>query len=73
MTEVGEVLRARVHERMYGRFRSNAAIARALGMDPSEFHRKIHGQRPWFLRDVVALAEQLETTVGWLIGETDKP
>jgi len=58
---------------MYGRFSSVASLARQIHMDSSELRRKIHGIRRWYLKDIRALAETLETSMSYLIGDTDDP
>jgi hypothetical protein len=55
------------------KFRSITALARYLNLDGSLLRRKLDGQRPWYLHEVRAVAQALDTSVAYLIGETDIP
>lgn len=51
--------------------RSLAALSRRTGVDRAALSQKIHGRRRWYLDEVIRTASALETTVAYLIGETD--
>ncbi|MBR22441.1 MAG: hypothetical protein CMF57_08405 [Leifsonia sp.] len=62
----------RVVALMWPRRISQARLASAIGVDPSSFSQKLRGKRPWYLREVTQLAIELNTTVAYLIGESDE-
>lgn len=47
--------------------------ATALTVDSTGLSKKLKGERGWALEEVVSLAEVLNTTVAYLVGETDEP
>jgi len=53
--------------------RSVAGLARRVDVDRASISQKLHGRRRWYLDEVVAIATALNTTVAYLIGETDSP
>ena len=65
------ISRRRIHELMFGRFSSISSLARHLQMHGSELSRKIYGHRRWYLNDVKAIADALDTSMAYLTGETD--
>lgn len=50
-----------------------AAIADQAGIDRGSFNRKLRGERGWSVADLLAAADALNTTVAYLVGETDDP
>ncbi len=50
---------------------SGAALGRRLGIDPSSMNLTMHGKRRWYFDEVVTVAEILNTSVAYLIGEVD--
>lgn len=48
-----------------------ASLAREVGRDRSLFSLKMNGLRRWYLDELLEGAETLDTTVGYLLGETD--
>jgi hypothetical protein len=53
------------------RLRSVSALARRMDVNGTVLRRKINGERPWYFHEVVALAAALNTTIGYLSGESD--
>lgn len=51
--------------------RTTAGLARAIGVDRASISQKIHGRRRWYLDEVIAIANALDTTVAYLLGESD--
>lgn len=51
--------------------RTTAGLARATDIDRASISQKIHGHRRWYLDEVAAIAHALDTTVAYLIGESD--
>lgn len=47
------------------------SLASAIGKGRAAISTKVHGHARWFLDELVAVAEALDTTVGYLLGETD--
>lgn len=48
-----------------------AALGRAMNKDRATMSTKINGHRRWYLDELVSIAAILDTTVGFLLGETD--
>lgn len=59
----------RIHMMIWNQKRTNGSVAGAIGIDPGTFGRKLRGERKWALVEVVAIAAELDTTVGHLLGE----
>lgn len=51
--------------------RTTAGLARATGIDRASISQKLHGRRRWYLDEVIAIALALDTTVAYLIGESE--
>ncbi|WP_414531139.1 helix-turn-helix domain-containing protein [Leucobacter chromiiresistens] len=50
---------------------SVASLARQIGRDRSAFSLKLNGHRRWYLDELIEIAAELDTSVGFLLGETD--
>ncbi|GEM_PF-2127769 len=50
---------------------SMTALGRRVGMSSPSISQKMKGDRRWFVEDLVAVAAELDTSVGYLLGETD--
>src|SRR5690554_643769 len=46
-------------------------LADAIGKGRASVSTKVNGHARWFLDELIAVAEVLDTTVGYLLGETD--
>lgn len=46
-------------------------LAARSGVHATSLSQKLHGKRRWYLNEVADIADALETTVAYLIGETD--
>lgn len=51
--------------------RSMSALAARVHIDATTLRRKMAGERRWYLHEVRDIAEVLETTTSYLIGESD--
>ena len=63
----------RAHVLMWRLGMTQTEVGRRLSLDSTALGRKLRGIRPWYLREIVSLAEILSTSVAYLIGETDDP
>ncbi|MBK0419995.1 helix-turn-helix transcriptional regulator [Leucobacter sp. CSA1] len=63
----------RIHMLMWDRGITQTALAPRVGINQSSLAKKLRGQRGWSLDDVRAVAAELQTTVGYLFGETENP
>ena len=71
--DFGELVRGdRVVALMWPRRLSQTQLAAEIGVNRTLFSLKLRGQRQWYLREVAALAKALNTTVAYLIGESDE-
>ena len=68
-----EIFTQRVNEMMNQRHLSKKDMAEKLNVDYSTFWRKLNGQRNVDINLLMQIAEILETTVSYLMGETDNP
>ena len=48
-------------------------LADRCDMHNTTLSQKLHGRRRWYLTEVARMAEVLDTTVAYLIGEDDDP
>lgn len=48
-------------------------LAEAIGMAEQTFSNKMHGLRPFTLKDLVCIADQLDTSVDYLTGRIEEP
>ena len=71
--DFGELVRGdRVVALMWPRRISQTQLAAEIGVNRSLLSLKLRGQRQWYLREVTELAKALNTTVAYLIGESDE-
>ena len=49
-----------------------ASLAREIGKDRSLISLKMNNHRRWYLDELLDVAEVLDTTVGYLLGETNE-
>lgn len=67
--EVGK----RAHMLIWGSNQTQGKVAKAIGMSSDSLGRKLKGERGWAIAEVIAIAEVLHTSVGYLVGETEDP
>lgn len=48
-------------------------LAEAIGMAEQTLSNKMHGLRPFTLKDLVCIADQLDTSVDYLTGRIEEP
>ena len=51
--------------------RSVSALAREAAIDRPSLSAKMHGHRRWYLDEIQSIARILDTSVSYLLGETD--
>ena len=50
---------------------SQTVMGKRIALDQSALSRKLRGTRPWYAREIAAMAAILDTSVSYLYGETD--
>lgn len=68
-TEVGR----RAHMLMWDEKRKQRDVAQAMGIGSDSLGRKLKGERGWAIAELVTLANVLDTTVAYLVGESENP
>jgi transcriptional regulator with XRE-family HTH domain len=63
----------RVHLMMWDRKITQVELGRTVGMDQSSLGKRLRGERGWSLDQLASVAGALETTIAYLVGETDDP
>ena len=63
----------RVHRMLWRHKVTNTAASKAIGIDQSALSKKLRGERPWYAHELVGIAQLLNSTVGYLYGETNNP
>lgn len=58
---------------IWGAGRTQGEVAAAIGMSSGSLGLKLKGQRGWALAEIIAIASELNTSVGYLVGETPEP
>ena len=66
-------LGTRAHMLIWSEGRKQGDIATAMGISSGSLGLKLKGQRGWALAEIKALAQILNTTVAYLVGETENP
>ena len=67
--EIDVLIGQRVHHVLWRRKLQQRDVAAAMGITQSTLSRRLRGESAWFAGDLVALAEVLGVSVGWLFGE----
>lgn len=67
--EVGK----RAHMLIWSHSLKQGDVANNIGMSSGSLGLKLKGQRGWAIAEIIAIAEALHTTVGYLVGETENP
>lgn len=68
-TRMGE----RIHQMLWLHRITNTDAAKATGIDRTALSKKLRGTRPWYFHEVAAIAGLLNSSVGYLYGETNNP
>lgn len=63
----------RVHQLMWDRQITQTAIGLRVGMDSSSVAKRLRGKLGWNAGQLVSFAAALDTTVAYLVGETEEP
>lgn len=71
--DVDADLGRRAHMLMWDQRITNKQLAAMLGVDSTGLGKKLKGERGWALAEIVAIAEVLDTTVSYLVGEAEHP
>lgn len=58
---------------MWDAKRKQGEVARQMGIGSDSLGRKLKGERGWAIAELVALAEVLDTSVAYLVGEAEIP
>lgn len=58
---------------MWDAKRKQIEVARAMGITSDSLSRKLKGERGWAISELVRLAGVLDTSVSYLVGESDTP
>lgn len=66
-------LGTRAHMLMWKEGLKQGEVATAIGMSSGSLGLKLKGQRGWALAEIIALAETLNSSVAYLVGETENP
>ena len=61
----------RAHMLIWSAGRKQGDVASAIGMSSGSLGLKLKGQRGWALAEIIAIANELNTTVAYLVGEAD--
>lgn len=67
-SEIGQ----RAHMLIWSERRKQGDVAAQIGMSSGSLGLKLKGQRGWAIAELVSLADALNTTVAYLVGETDQ-
>jgi hypothetical protein len=63
----------RAHMLIWDAKRTQGDVAAELGMTSGSLGLKLKGSRGWALAEIVGLAQVLNTSVAYLVGEIDSP
>jgi transcriptional regulator with XRE-family HTH domain len=69
--EIDVLIGQRVHHVLWRRKIQQRELATTLGITQSTLSRRLRGESAWFAGDLVALADALGVSVGWLFGEEE--
>ena len=62
-----------VHTMMWDKRLTQTVVAARLGIQQSALSKKLRGDRGWSTQELVMLAQVLDTTASYLLGETSDP
>lgn len=63
----------RVFHLMWDRRITQTQMGRVVGVGQGALSKKLRGERPWYTSELRSAADALNTTVGYLFGETENP
>lgn len=63
----------RVHQLMWDRHITQTAVGARVGMDSSAIAKRLRGKLGWNAAQLKAFAAALDTSVAYLVGETENP
>lgn len=63
----------RIVQLLFTQNMTQTQLAERVDMVRSVLSAKLHGKRRWYVDEVIAIADVLGTSVGYLLGETDAP
>lgn len=63
----------RAHMLIWASGRTQGAVAEAIGIEPTAFGKKLRGRNGWAIQELIDMAAELNTSVGYLVGETGTP
>jgi transcriptional regulator with XRE-family HTH domain len=76
MATADQLIGERIHHLMWRKRMTQGQLAARLGLTQTGVSKKVHGERPWFAAELIAVAEALNTQVSALLpvpGEFDPP
>lgn len=68
-----EFVGRRVFHLMWDRHLTQTAFGHMIGQSQSNLAKKLRGTRGWSLDDLKAAAKALDTTMAYLVGESEEP
>lgn len=63
----------RAHMLMWSHGLKQGDVAKRIGMSSGSLGLKLKGNRGWALAEIIAIAEVLNSSVGYLVGEHENP
>ena len=72
METADQLIGERIHYLMWRRRLKQAELAARLGCTQAAISKKVHGERPWFARELLGVAEALDTQVSALLPTRDE-
>lgn len=70
---IDEYIGRRVHTLMWDQQVTQVAFADAIGMDQSSVAKRLRGKLGWHATHLMQAAQALNTTISYLVGETENP
>jgi transcriptional regulator with XRE-family HTH domain len=72
MATADQLIGERIHYLMWRRRMTQGQLATRLGLTQTGVSKKVHGERPWFARELLGVAEALDTQVSALLPTRDE-
>jgi transcriptional regulator with XRE-family HTH domain len=67
MATADQLIGERIHHLMWRKRMTQGQLAARLGLTQTGVSKKVHGERPWFASELIAVAEALNTQVSALL------
>jgi transcriptional regulator with XRE-family HTH domain len=67
MATADQLIGERIHQIMWRQRLTQGQLAAKLGLTQTGVSKKIHGERPWFASELIAVAKALNTQVSALL------